>query len=323
MTGKHIELFLVDGEPGGLTTADVSGWTGHVLTGPRFDLKRLLARDEAQRNGVYMLLGDDPECVANLRCYIGKTESFAHRFRDHDRKKEWWDRAVIVVSRDDSFNEGHWGQLEALLVEAARIAQRCTLDDNKQTPQLRKLSEAQVSDVEVFLGQLRGVLPVLGINVLRTSAPASAVAPAEAPPAVASPTFTLSVPRRAIAAHAQVVGDEFIVLAGSTVTPTWVGKASTQSTRRAYESMRAQHDKLVSDGSIRVDGATAVLTRDVPFASPSTAGAIVTGRACNGRVAWVWDGGTYADWENREVSGASDSGTLDVSDVPSAEASLS
>ena len=34
MSGKHIELFLVDGEPGGITTANISGWTGHILSGP-------------------------------------------------------------------------------------------------------------------------------------------------------------------------------------------------------------------------------------------------------------------------------------------------
>ena len=28
MTGKHIELFLVEGVPGGITTAEIAGWTG-------------------------------------------------------------------------------------------------------------------------------------------------------------------------------------------------------------------------------------------------------------------------------------------------------
>ena len=47
MSGKHIELFLVDGEPGGIMTANVSGWTGHILVGPRAALTRLLDREEA------------------------------------------------------------------------------------------------------------------------------------------------------------------------------------------------------------------------------------------------------------------------------------
>ena len=79
MSGKHIELFLVDGEPGGIMTADVSGWTGHVLSGPRTALTRLLTREEAHRNGVYLLLGDDPDAIENLACYIGRTENFLQR----------------------------------------------------------------------------------------------------------------------------------------------------------------------------------------------------------------------------------------------------
>ncbi|MEI2716971.1 MAG: hypothetical protein V9E98_08240 [Candidatus Nanopelagicales bacterium] len=73
MNGKHIELFLVEGVPGGLTTAEIAGWTGHVLSGPRSDLKDLLDRDEAKRNGTYLLLGADDTAIEGMRCYIGKT----------------------------------------------------------------------------------------------------------------------------------------------------------------------------------------------------------------------------------------------------------
>jgi len=34
-TGRSIRLFLVDGTPNGLLTAEITNWTGHVLTGPR------------------------------------------------------------------------------------------------------------------------------------------------------------------------------------------------------------------------------------------------------------------------------------------------
>ena len=41
-------------------------------------------------------------------------------------------------------------------------------------------------------------------------------------------------------------------------------------------------------------------TRDVVFSSPSTAGAIVTGRSCNGRTTWkTADGRTFGDWEQQ------------------------
>ncbi|OLO44863.1 methionine sulfoxide reductase [Actinomyces oris] len=299
MSGKHIELFLVDGEPGGITTANVSGWTGHILSGPRTALTRILARDEAHRNGVYLLLGDDPDAIENIACYIGRTEDFSARFRQHDRQKDWWNRAILVSSRDDSFNEGHWGYLEARLVEIANITKRCSLPDNTQTPQPRKLSEAQQSDAEVFLEQIRGILSVLGVNILRgTHRAPEQQAP---PPDIDSPIFTLTAPKRGIKARARVIGDEFIMLEGSRIVGKWTNAGRTSSTRRSYESYRARHTKLVDDGSIAVDGVTGTLTRDIPFPSPSTAGSIATGRSCNGRTAWKWTGGTYGDWENRDL----------------------
>ena len=32
MTGQHIQIFLVDGVAGGITTAEIVSWTGHVLS---------------------------------------------------------------------------------------------------------------------------------------------------------------------------------------------------------------------------------------------------------------------------------------------------
>ena len=296
MSGKHIELFLVDGEPGGIMTANVSGWTGHILVGPRAALTRLLDREEAHRNGVYLLLGDDPGASESIACYIGRTEDFSARFRQHDRQKDWWDRAVLISSRNDSFNEGHWGYLEARLVEIASTAKRCSLPDNTQTPQPRKLSEAQQSDAEAFLDQVRGVLPVLGVSIVRSTKTLPGRQPL--PQDIDSAVFTLAVPKRDIHAQARVIRDEFIMLEGSRVVGGWTYKGSSQSTRRVYESYRARHTKLVDDGSIAVDGVTGTLTRDIPFPSPSTAGSIATGRSCNGRTAWKWTGGTYGDWEN-------------------------
>lgn len=34
MSGKPIELFLVNGVPGGTTTAEIEGWTAQVFSGP-------------------------------------------------------------------------------------------------------------------------------------------------------------------------------------------------------------------------------------------------------------------------------------------------
>jgi len=297
MTGKHIEVFLVEGVPGGITTAEIAGWTGHVLAGPRADLGDILKRPEAKRNGAYLLLGDDEEALGGVRCYIGRTEDFNNRFRDHSAKKEFWDRVVLITCKDDSFTEGHWGYLEWRLVELARQAARVTLA-NGNDPRGRKLSEAQQSDMEAFLAQLQIVLPVLGVNAIRvrTAPAASSVAPVD------SPVFTLTNTKYGVDARAQQLGDEFTMLAGSQVVATWARTGTSENTQRSYASYRAQHRKLIADGSIEVRGGVGILTRDVPFGSPSTAAAVALGRSSNGRIEWKSpDGGTYGDWENRGV----------------------
>lgn len=297
MNGKHIELFLVDGEPGGLTTAEIAGWSGHLLAGPRSELAKLLKRPEMQRNGSYLLLGQDDGAVGGVQCYVGRTENFAQRLRHHDAKKEFWDRAVMISAKDDAFNEGHWGYLEARLVELAETAQRSSLP-NVQKPQGRKLSEAQASDMEAFLRELQTILPVLGVNILRGR---KTVQPPVVPGSEASPVFRLRIGRRGVSAQAQMLGNEFTVLEGSTAVAVWSAEGKADSTRRSYASYREQHRKLVADGSIVVDGEVGRFTRDVAFASPSTAGAVVSGRSCNGRQEWTWDGGTYEDWESRDI----------------------
>jgi hypothetical protein len=296
VSGKHIEVFLVNGAPGGITTAEIAGWTGHVLAGPRPELGNILKRSEVKRNGAYLLLGGDDDSSGIAQCYIGRTENFISRFRDHKAKKDFWDRVVIITAKDDAFNEGHWGYLEARLVDLARQAARVDLQ-NENTPQGRKLSEAQASDMEAFIAQLQIVLPVLGVNAIRTrpAIPVSGLAEN------VSPVFTLVHAKAGVDARAQVIGDEFTVLAGSTVRATWSGVGSAESTQRAYAAYRAQHQRLVADGSISVENGTGRVTRDIPFRSPSTAGAIALGRSCNGRVEWVWSGGTYGAWEERDI----------------------
>jgi len=55
--GKTIQLFLVDGAPGGLIIASIHGWTGSVLVAWQTTFGRLLARPEVDRTGIYILYG--------------------------------------------------------------------------------------------------------------------------------------------------------------------------------------------------------------------------------------------------------------------------
>jgi hypothetical protein len=290
--GKSIRLFLVDGTPGGLVTAEIMNWTGHVLAGPRSDLAALLRREEAHRTGVYLLVGDAPDMLGGVQIYIGEGDDIGARLSSHSREKDFWQRCLIVTSKDSNLTKAHARYLEARLIDWARSAQRSHVT-NVTAPIPIALPEADVSDMESFLSQVEIVLPVLGINVLR-SAPRRALAPLTSPvPSLVVPAFTLKQQKESLVSHAMEVDGEFTVLAGSHARSNRVGSSS-------YDRLR---DQLAADGTIDVTVTPATFSRDFVFASPSAAASVITGRASNGRTAWVEaeSGMAYGDWQIRDL----------------------
>ncbi len=299
MSGKQIKLFLVDGTPGGLTSAEITNWTGHVLQARRSDLADLLKRDEAQRTGVYLLLGDDEAAVGETRCYIGEADVVADRLRHHHRDKDFWDRVIVITSKDTNLTKSHARYLESRLILLATQAARMTLE-NGTAPLIPALPEADASDMDYFVGQLQIVLPVLGVNAIRGRP--SRVLATVAVQVTESPIFHLRNAKAGVNARAQQIDGEFTMLEGSVVIGSWHGVGKAESTMKAYAAYRTQHEALLAEGAIVVDSGGARLARDVVFSSPSTAGAVALGRSCNGRVEWVSaDGYTFGIWESRGV----------------------
>lgn len=98
----------------------------------------------------------------------------------------------------------------------------------------------------------------------------------------------------------QQIDGEFTLLSGSRVVAAWHGVSKGASTQ-AFESHRAQHESLLEDGSITVEGGIGHVTRDIVISSPSTAGAVAMGRSCNGRVQWVSLKGSCGAGESRGI----------------------
>lgn len=286
--GKSIRVFLVDGTPGGLTTVEMGNWTGHLLSAARQDLATLLKRDEVTRTGIYLLLGEDPATPGRAMVYVGESETVSDRLLEHNKKKDFWNRAVLVTSKDSNITKAHAKYLEWRLIVLARQANRVTLD-NTVTPSVVGLPESDSSDMEFFIDQLRIALPVLGIDLLR-----STHVNAGTPGSGASPVFRLKT--RDTDATAQEIDDEFIVRADSLAHPTWDGSGTS------YEKLRKA---LEVDGTLvpSKDGKHLIFTRDHVFRSPSAASAVVLGRNSNGRVEWKTEDGsqTYAQWQEPAV----------------------
>lgn len=298
MSGKQIKLFLVDGSAGGLTAAEITNWTGHVLSAPRSELADLLKREEAQRTGAYILMGEDEAAVGNTRCYIGEADVVAERLRYHQREKDFWDRVVVITSKDANLTKAHGRYLESRLIDLATRAGRVKVE-NGTAPSPPALPEADASDMDYFVSQLEIVLPVLGVNAIRVPLPKPGIREIVDSD---SPVFHLRNAKQGVDAKAQQIDGEFTMLAGSVVVAVWQGIGKAESTMKSYASYRAHHEQLIADGAILIESGKGVVTRSIPFSSPSTAGAVAWGHSCNGRREWIAsDGSTFGDWESRGV----------------------
>jgi hypothetical protein len=301
--GKSIRLYLVDGTSGGLLTAEIMNWTGHVVAAPRSDLAALLARQETSRTGIYILLGDDPERLGGSLAYIGEGDDVGKRLLQHARDqsgKDFWDRAIVLTSKDANLTKAHVRYLESRFIALAQQAKRSRLT-NGTAPMGISLPEADISDMEYFIAQAMIILPVLGVNILRSAATAGTGTEAtSAPTRPSSPVFELQVKKERIVASAQEIDGEFTVLDGSGARTAWTD--SDTGSEHAYRLLR---ERLIQEGVIvpGSDGKTMRFARDQVFASPSAAAAVVTGRPANGRALWKIQGSdiTFGKWQTQNI----------------------
>ena len=299
--GRSLRLFLVDGTPHGLLTAEIMNWTGHVLTGPRSKLAELVQRPECARTGVYFLVGPDPDDSLRTRVYIGESDDVAQRLKQHNRPeeqggKDFWERVCLVTSKDQNLTKAHVKYLESKLIGIAGGLGRCLMG-NATANDYAGLPESDRVDMAYFLEQVRTLLPVLGFDFLREQAkPSAPSSGASITPVSRSPRFFLEVPRHRIIATGQEIDGEFFVLKGSKTRAEWVG------TEHGYQGLFKQ---LVAEGLLVADdGEHLKFSDDCAFSSPSAAAAVVTGRATNGRTAWSVEGTgqTYAAWQDQQLT---------------------
>lgn len=314
--GKSIRIFLADGTPGGIITAEIINWTGHVVTAPRSRLADLLVRPELKRTGVYMLFGDDPDNIEQSLAYIGETDDVSRRLLDHARSegsegaggKDFWDRVVVITSKDPNLTKSHIRFIESRLVKIARKVGRVSLK-NGNSPEPCSLPEADISDMAFFLEQIRIILPVLGYDLFREPRISSIVNVTDITPSISSPCFEMKSLRHGLHAKAQEVDGEFIVFAGSIARKEWSGAAHGYKTLR--QTLITQNRLVAQPGTDHL-----IFTEDTIFKSPSAASAVVVGRPDNGRTSWIITetGQNYADWQEAKVSDVVISGTSGTGD---------
>ena len=85
-----------------------------------------------QTPSFYILLGEDE--TTKPKAYIGETENFRERVRDHDSKKTFWQKALLFISKDAAMTKADVQYLEHKAIAAAKSSYTFVLNENKQTP---------------------------------------------------------------------------------------------------------------------------------------------------------------------------------------------
>jgi hypothetical protein len=262
-----IKLFLPRGDAKSLRTAEISNWTGKAVAAPRTELDALLAREELDKAGVYILIGSDPDSNSP-RAYIGEAEIIRERLKQH-KAKEFWVSAIVFVSKDENLTKAHVRYLESrLLAEAAQV-KRFALEQNQSGG--CKLPESDREDMEVFLGRIRQLLPVLGSDIL---------SPIAEIPTNAQPGGVLYCRIKGAEAKGQRTANGFVVIGGSTAVLEERGSAET------YPYVLDRRHQLIADGTLIKKDGLLVFTKDAEFSSPSAAAAVIHGGSANGLIAW-------------------------------------
>jgi hypothetical protein len=272
MTSATIKLFLPRGDAKSLRTAEISNWTGKAVAAPRTELDELLAREELDKAGIYILTGSDPQ--TNLpRAYIGEAEIIRERIKQH-KSKEFWIAAIVFISKDENLTKAHVRYLESRLLTEAALIKRFTLDQNQAGGS--KLPESDREDMEVFLARIRQLLPVLGSDILT---------PIAQPGGQGQPGGVLLCRNKGAVARGQRTPNGFVVFQGSTAV------LEERPSAESYPYVVAQRKQLIADGTLIEKEGFLVFTKDAEFSSPSAAAVVIQGGSANGLTAWKTEGG--------------------------------
>ena len=117
-TPKTIQIFLPSGEPHGIRIAEITTRIVQVIEVPRSLLADFLAMEQSSQVGLYLLVGEEAG-DDDLRVYVGQSGDLRARLAQHHQKKDFWQRALVLISRTNSLTQTHalfleWHALQQL-----------------------------------------------------------------------------------------------------------------------------------------------------------------------------------------------------------------
>ena len=266
---RNLQVFLPDNTLEGVRIVELSESNIKAFVIPRIKLSAIKGRPEVNLPALYLLIGSSEN-----QLYIGESENFFDRIKNHDQSKDFWDIAIAIVSNTNILEKSDVKYLESLAVERAKSSGAMTVL-NKTIPARKNVHEFKVHSLLKFLDDTALVAELVGFSVFATKD--------------GQEDDVWLCKAKLSSARAQFRGDQFIVLAGSvidkTCAPSWVKDWPQAVVER--EELLKKYGKDMGD--------SVELVENVPFKSPNHAGGFVTGRNINAWTTWKNSGGKTMD----------------------------
>lgn len=281
-TPKTIQIFLPGGDPRGVRIAEITTRIVQVVEVPRSLLGDFLKMPEATQVALYFLLGQS-EDGETPKVYVGQTGDLPMRLSTHNRDKEFWERALILISKTNSLTQTHVLFLEWYCLQAIRRAARYADINGNAGSKPHTPAPMEADCLEVF-DTGRTLLATLGFPIFD-----SVTKPSES----SKDQTTYHCRGAGTNGRGLYTTEGFVVLKGSIGrkenVPSIVGTAGERLRQR-----------LLEDGVMRSEGATVIFEKDHLFKSPSMAALSLLGRTSNGWVDWRTEDGRTLDAVERQ-----------------------
>lgn len=280
---QTIQIFLPAGDPRGMRVAEITTRIVRVIEVPRSELGEFLKTPEAQQVGVYFLIGELSE--AGLpRVYIGQSGNCGARLVQHNQNRDFWNRALVVISLTNSMTQTHALFLEWFTISEASKAGRYSLENGNTGARPHTPAPLEADCHEIF-ETAATLVATLGQPIFEplTNAP------------TARGEKELFYCRGSGAdGVGEYTSEGFVVLKGSR------GRVENVASIQGTSNQRFR-DQLVTEGILAAQGGMLVFTRDHLFASPSMAAMALMGRSANGWVEWKAANGRTLDELKRQA----------------------
>jgi hypothetical protein len=273
--GKTIQIFLPDGSANGIKIAEITSAIEKAILIPRNNLQEAVKRKETSQEGIYFLFGTDDERAKPL-VYIGQTKEGIKRIKNHDQNKDFWNYAILIISKTKSFTKTHIEFLEELTIRMAKEANRFEFENNV-SPKHYIIPESLEADLLDSFDTIKILTTTLGFPLFETNI---------------KRINNFYLKGRGVTAEGNFTNEGFIVYSGSQV--------KKEATPSCHSYIINKRRMLLTNNILSEHIDYYQFEENFIFDSCSTAGGVILGRSTNGWTAWKNKDGETLDEVKRK-----------------------